>query len=320
MLGLVIGDPGGIGPEVCVKAIAQTWKMGLRNFVMIGSHDVLKRESVLVGLNPPLRVVDSAEQARQTLGDAIPVLDDGSSSGSFPVGGPSAEAGAATHRWIARAIDLAESGGIDGLLVAPVDTTSFDLAGIDWLPQFEPEDCFLLRTTGKLRTIPIAEHVQMKDVPGTVRRERVLQVILLIGEQMRRWGIAQPRIAVAGLNPHCMGEEEAREITPAIQEARSAGFDVTGPVSPDAVFRHGLMGKFDVIVTMYHDQGQIAVKTVGLEDACTIFCGLPYLRVGIPHGSAMDIAGTGTAQHATTLMALKTAASLANGRGLQDWR
>ena len=156
----------------------------------------------------------------------------------------------------------------------------------------------------------------MQEVPQSVRRERVRNVIVLIGEQLKRWGIVQPRIAVAGLNPHCMGEEEGREIAPAIADAKRAGFDVTGPLSPDTVFRLGVLGHYDVIVTMYHDQGQIAVKTVGLEGACTIFVGLPYLRIGIPHGSAMNIAGTGTAQHATTLKAMETAASLASGRGL----
>lgn len=316
LLAIVIGDPGGIGPEVTIKAIADTWRAGLRQFMLVGSLVVLRRAMRQSGIDVPLRAVDSPEAARGLLDTAVPVLDDGTSDSAFPHGKAAAEAGRATHRWILQAIDLAERGRVQGLLIAPVDTSSFELAGIDWVPQFEPEDCFLLRTTGRLRTIPIAEHLPMKEVPASVRRDRVLQVIELIGDQLRQWGVAQPRIAVAGLNPHCMGDEEEAEIAPAIRDARARGFDVTGPVSPDAVFRLGLMGKFDVIVTMYHDQGQIAVKTVGLEDACTIFCGLPYLRIGIPHGSAMDIAGTGTAQHGTALKAFQTAVTLVNGQGL----
>jgi 4-hydroxythreonine-4-phosphate dehydrogenase len=118
------------------------------------------------------------------------------------------------------------------------------------------------------------------------------------------------------LNPHCVGEEEPREIVPAIAEARERGYDVTGPLSPDTVFRRALHGEFDVVVAMYHDQGQIAIKTTGLEEACAIFIGPPYVRVGTPHGSALDIAGQNKAQFGTMLTALNAAAKLAAGLGL----
>jgi 4-phospho-D-threonate 3-dehydrogenase / 4-phospho-D-erythronate 3-dehydrogenase len=315
LLALVIGDPGGIGPEVCIKALGSTELRERADVALIGSLDVLRRAARTCESSLPLEPIATIAGARRSRA-GVAVLDDGSRADAFPIGRPSAESGTATYRWIRRAVELAEAGKLDGLLIAPVDTTSFGLAKVDWLPEFEPDDCFLLRMTGTLRTIPIAEHVQMKDVPATVRRELVERVIVLIGRQLRTWGTAAPRIAVAGLNPHCAGEEEPAEIVPAIAAARAAGFDVTGPLSPDTIFRGGLLGKYDVIVTMYHDQGQIAVKTVGLEEACTIFVGLPYLRIGIPHGSAMDIAGTGTAQHNTTLKALLTAASLASGGGI----
>jgi 4-hydroxythreonine-4-phosphate dehydrogenase len=149
-----------------------------------------------------------------------------------------------------------------------------------------------------------------------VTEANVLHVIALIGDQMRRWGFASPRIAVAGLNPHANGSEDAEQIAPAVVAARARGFDVVGPLSPDTVFRAGVQGRYDVIVTMYHDQGQIAVKTFGLEQAATVFVGLPYVRVGIPHGSAFDVAGTGRAQHGTALTAMLTAARLAAGSEL----
>jgi 4-hydroxy-L-threonine phosphate dehydrogenase PdxA len=156
----------------------------------------------------------------------------------------------------------------------------------------------------------------IRDIPAMVKKDHVLHVITLVGEQMKRWGFTAPKIAVAGLNPHCAGEEDAGEVAPAVAAAQVLGFDVTGPLSPDTVFRAGITGRYDVVVTMYHDQGQIAVKTFGLENACAVFVGLPYVRVGIPHGSAMDIAGTGTAQHGTALMAMKTAAELAGANAL----
>ena len=179
-----------------------------------------------------------------------------------------------------------------------------------------PPDTFLLRTSGKLRFIPIGEHVMIRDIPDTVTKANVLHVIKLIGDHLKRWGVANPRIAVAGLNPHAAGTEDAEQIAPAVAEARTLGLDVTGPLSPDTVFRRALHGEFDVVVAMYHDQGQIAIKTTGLEEACAIFIGLPYVRVGTPHGSALDIAGQNKAQHQTMLTALNAAASLASGAGL----
>jgi len=158
--------------------------------------------------------------------------------------------------------------------------------------------------------------VMMRDVPAMVTKENVLHVITLVGTQLRQWGVPAPRIAVAGLNPHAMGVEDSAEIAPAVAAAREQGFDVTGPLSPDAVFRQASQGQFDVVVAMYHDQGQIAIKTSGLSEACAIFVGLPYVRVGVPHGSAFDIAGKGIANPGTMLTALNTACSLASGGGL----
>jgi 4-phospho-D-threonate 3-dehydrogenase / 4-phospho-D-erythronate 3-dehydrogenase len=243
------------------------------------------------------------------------VLDDGALDRSmYTIGSPSEGGGRATYGWIQQAIAAAERGDLEGIIIAPIDRASFRLAGImGATEEMHPPGTFLLRMTGKLRTMPIAEHVMIRDVPDMVKKDHVLHVITLVGEQLRHWGFAAPKIAVAGLNPHCAGPEDRAEIAPAVLAAKERGFDVTGPLSPDTVFRGGITGKFDVVVTMYHDQGQIAVKTFGLENACAVFVGLPYVRVGIPHGSAMDIAGTGTAQHGTALMALKTAAELAKG-------
>ena len=172
-----------------------------------------------------------------------------------------------------------------------------------------------LRCSGNLRYVPIGEHVLIRDVPPSVTKDNVAGVIRLVGNQLERWGMKAPRIAVAGLNPHCAGSEDRDEIAPAVELTRAEGFDVTGPLSPDTVFRRALHGQFDVVVAMYHDQGQIAIKTTGLEEACAIFIGLPYVRVGVPHGSAMDIAGKGIAKPGTVLTALKTASRLINGEG-----
>jgi 4-hydroxythreonine-4-phosphate dehydrogenase len=137
----------------------------------------------------------------------------------------------------------------------------------------------------------------------------------MLDANLRKWGLKKPRIAVAGLNPHALFEEDREEIAPAVKAARSQGIDASGPVAPDSVFRMTLEGRYDAVVTMYHDQGQIALKTAAFEGACTIYMGLPYVLLNVPHGSAFDIAGKGVAQHRSMLAAMKTAAALAAGRG-----
>jgi 4-hydroxythreonine-4-phosphate dehydrogenase len=181
-------------------------------------------------------------------------------------------------------------------------------------PDFEPPDTFQLRLSGALRVVPITEHIRTREIVSYVKQDRILKLIGLLDAQLRQWGIADPRIGVAGVNPHAAYEEEKEEIAPAVAAARAGGVRADGPVSPDSVFRMALEGRFDAVVTMFHDQGQIAVKTVGFAGACTVFLGLPYIRIGIPHGTAVEIAGNGKAQHFSMLAAIRTAAALADGR------
>ena len=318
LLAVAIGDPSGVGTEIAVKALATGEPQRRSRVMLIGNHDGIVHTARTSGLDVHFARVAGPAEARAVNAATIPVFDDGSvTMRDYTIGQPSAAGGRATAGWIDRAVNWAEAGSIDGFIIAPVDSSSFKLAGYAKSPpSMHPPNTFLLRMSGKLRFIPIGEHVMMRDIPAMVTTANVLHVIFLIGATLQRWGVAAPRIAVAGLNPHAAGAEDADEIAPAVAEARARGLDVTGPLSPDTVFRRALHGEFDVVVAMYHDQGQIAIKTTGLEEACAIFIGLPYVRVGTPHGSAFDIAGQDKAQHGTMLTALNAAASLASGGGL----
>jgi 4-phospho-D-threonate 3-dehydrogenase / 4-phospho-D-erythronate 3-dehydrogenase len=313
----VIGDPAGIGPEICMKALATGEPQQFADMLLLGNLDALEHAAQVCGIDTRFVVVTEPAHARGVR-DAIAVLDDGRLKPSdYTLGQASAAAGMATWERIKDVVRYSQAGALDGMIVAPIDRASWKLAGITGVTdEMHPPGTYLLRATGKLRTMPIGEHVLMREVPAMVTRENVRAALLFLGDQLKRWGFDPPKIGVAGLNPHCAGEEDRDEIAPAIADAREAGIDAIGPISPDAIFRQGLAGRYDAILTMYHDQGQIAVKTVGLESAATIFVGLPYVRVGVPHGSAFDIAGTGTAQHTTMLTAMTTAASLASGRGI----
>ncbi len=312
----VIGDPCGVGPEVVLKALATGEPAAISRPLLIGSLAALEKTRAACGIDIALRAVPDIAAARFEAG-VIDVLDD------FPLdpaeivfSRASPACGEAVLHWLDRAERLGRAGAVQATIMAPVDSTALRLTGrLKELDDLQPAGTWLLRVSDGLRVVPIAEHVLMRDVPATVTRGNVLALLRLLGDTLERYGLAQPRIAVAGLNPHAMGPEEREQIAPAVEQARAEGIDARGPVSPDAVFRQCIEGRHDAVISMYHDQGQIAVKTAVFEGACSIYIGLPYVHLSIPHGSAYDIAGKGVAQHRSMLAAMLTAAALAGGRG-----
>ena len=311
----MIGDPAGIGPEVCVKAVASgelDGRVPPRSDRRACRGEARRRSQRHPrARGPRLRSRGDPRRTR----DAIRVLDPGDlSAGDYTVGQPSAAAGRAVVEWIRLGERLGAQRKIDGLVLGPVDSSSLKLSGVvKDIDELQPPGTFMFRISGSLRAVPITEHIRMRDIVATVTPERIVPVIRMLDENLRRWGIAKPRIAVAGLNPHAMFEEDREQVAPAVAEAKRLGIDATGPISPDSVFRMVLEGRYDAVVTMYHDQGQIAVKTTAFEGACTIYMGLPFVMLNVPHGTAFDIAGQGKAQHKSILAAMKTAAALASG-------
>ena len=312
----VIGDPCGVGPEVVLKALVTGQPQPTSRPLLIGSLAALQKTRAACGIDIALRAVADIADARYEPG-VIDVLDDVPlDPAEIVFSRASAACGEAVLHWLETAERLGRAGAVQASIMAPVDSTAIRLTGkLKELDDLQPAGTWLLRVSGALRVVPIAEHVLMRDVPATVTKDHVLTLLRLLNDTLRRFGLAQPRIAVAGLNPHAMGPEDREQIAPAVQQARAEGIVATGPVSPDAVFRQCIEGRHDAVISMYHDQGQIAVKTAVFKGACSIYIGLPYVHLSIPHGSAYDIAGQGTAQHKSMLAAMLTAAALAGGRG-----
>jgi len=312
-IGVMIGDPGGIGPEVCVRALASGQPQKHGQIVLIGSAEVLRRAAKVTGVDLPVRVVASPDDAATTKG--ISVIDPEAEAGAaFEIGKPSAESGRATKAWIDRAEQLSREGALDGWIMAPVDTSSMRLGKVVHdLDDLQPEGTFMFRMSGPLRVVPIAEHLPMREVAASVTAERIAHLARLTRDNLVRWGMAEPRLAVAALNPHGMFEEDREIIAPAVAALRGEGLNITGPVSPDAVFRQCIEGRYDAVISMYHDQGQIALKTAAFAGACTVYLGLPYVQMSVPHGTAFDIAGKGIAQPESMIAAMTTALSLAGG-------
>lgn len=312
----VIGDPCGVGPEVVLKALASGQPQALSRPLLIGSLAALEKTRAACGIDIALRAVDDIADARYEAG-IIDVLDQVPlDPAQIVFSRASAACGEAVLHWLDTAERLGRAGAVQASIMAPIDSTAIRLTGkLKELDDLQPAGTYLLRVSGALRVVPIAEHVLMRDVPATVTQDHVLALLRLLNDTLKRFGLAQPRIAVAGLNPHAMGPEDREQIAPAVEQARVEGIVASGPISPDAVFRQCIEGRHDAVISMYHDQGQIAVKTAVFEGACSIYIGLPYVHLSIPHGSAYDIAGKGMAQHRSMLSAMLTAAALAAGRG-----
>jgi 4-hydroxythreonine-4-phosphate dehydrogenase len=316
VIGMMIGDPAGIGPEVCVRAATAGELAGLCRPVLIGDIGVVRRAAGICGVDIRFEAVTDPAQVLRA--GTIGVVD----PGGFDVaacrfGEASAASGNAVLSWIELGESLGRQGQLQGLVMGPVESASLKATGrIHDIDQLQPPDTFMLRMSGKLRVVPLTEHVPLTEAIAAATPERVFQVIELVDATLKRWGFAAPRIAVAGINPHAMFPQDQERIAPAVEQARARGIDARGPLVPDAVFRQCLAGQWDVVVTMFHDQGQIAIKTVGFEGACTVYVGLPFVMLNVPHGSAYDIAGTGVAQHRSMLNAVRTAALLASGQPL----
>lgn len=315
VIAAMIGDPAGIGPEVAVKAIASGELDCLCRPVLIGDLAVVQRAVDVSGVTRPVQAVSAIEALTEDA-SAIRVLDPGGGDVSAcEYGKPSAAAGRAVLHWSRAATELGRAGRIQGLVMGPRNSTSLKMAGDTSMPGTPAPGTYMLRMSGKLRVVPLTEHLRLIDAVAAVTPEKVFDVVRLLHDNLVKWGIAQPRIGIAGINPHAMFDEDRERIGPAVEEARRQGIDASGPLVPDAVFRQTLEGKYDAVVTMYHDQGQIAIKTAGFEGACTVNIGLPFVRISVPHGTAFDIAGKGVARHGSMLRAMKTAAQLAAGKG-----
>lgn len=309
----MIGDPCGIGPEIVVKALAEA--SAPVHHLLLGDARAVAAAVALAKAPFAVRPISALEQARFEPG-CLDVLDPGTlDPRDVTVGRVSAGCGRAVTEWWGTATGLARAGRVAAIVKAPVNGEAIRLAGAPAQPGVEPGRTFLLLVTGPLRVVHLTDHIPLREVFGHLRQDRVLDLIRMTHESLRRWGIARPRIGVAGINPHACGDEEKQEIAPAIEAARAAGIDAQGPVPPDSLFRQCVEGEYHCVIAHYHDQGHIAVKTWRFEGNCAVLLGEPFLRLSVAHGTAFDIAGQGRADHRSMASAINTAAALAAGQG-----
>jgi 4-hydroxythreonine-4-phosphate dehydrogenase len=321
-VGITIGDPAGIGPEITLKAAREPEVLEACSPFILGDASEIQRQARSLGLGGDLIVLDPETLDRFELAQSPAILDTDTLDEPAPCGFVSAAAGRAAIAAIETGVKLCLSRKLDALATAPVNKQSLKLAGSPFPGHTEMlaslcgvDQSLMCFFAGDLRVFLLTVHCSLADAIAQITRDRVARAIRLADRELRRFGTAAPRIAVAGLNPHAgegglLGSEEIREIIPAIRECRLNDIDVKGPFPADTLFARAWRGEFDAVAACYHDQGLIAVKCLAFGEAVNVTLGLPIIRTSVDHGTAFDIAGRGVANHRSLVEAVKLAARL----------
>ena len=319
-IAITMGDPCGIGPEIIAKLYTDA--APLPATLVLGDEGIIKRAIQLLDLPLAVRVIESPEDFRSAPG-TLNVISLSRLPEDLPFGQLDARAGKAAFDYIRAGIDLALQRRIRALVTAPINKEALRLADIHYpghteiLADFSgTKDFAMMLMNDDLRVILVTIHVSLREAIEQLTIEHELVIIRLAYQAMTQLGIAQPRIAVAGLNPHAgehglFGSEDETILKPAIQQAQAEGIQASGPWPGDTVFMNARQGRFDIVVAQYHDQGLIPVKYLGVDEGVNVTVGLPFVRTSVDHGTAFDIAGMGKASHASLRVAVEQAAIFA---------
>lgn len=323
LIAVTLGDPAGVGPEIVTKTFADPAFFEENRAVVVGDEKILKRAVDLLELELELNPVSSPGEGRFERGfvDLIPASD---LPEDLSFGELDARAGAAAFEYVRRATGLALEGEVQAVCTAPLNKEAMHLGGHKYPGHTEilaeltdTRDYAMVLVAEDLRVIHVSTHVSLREAIERVQPERELAVIRLAQAALQKLGVSDPKIAVAGVNPHAgenglFGEEDAERIRPAVETAREEGIEVSGPWAADTIFSRARKGEFDMVVVQYHDQGHVPIKLLGFESGVNVTVGLPFFRTSVDHGTAFDIAGTGKADHTSLRTALDLARLLAD--------
>lgn len=320
LIAISLGDPGGIGPEITARVLADPGITAACTPIVFGARNVWSRACAVTGLPNQLAVIARPAEAR---GPSLIECDD-TPLEALPAGQATGAAGLAQTRYLVRAVDELTSGGVAGLCTAPVNKAAVHAAGLPFTghteylqERFHVPRVVMLMAGERLRVALATMHVAVRDVAAALRREELVEIGLLVASELReRFGIATPRLAVCGLNPHAgeegqFGDEEQRIIAPAIADLRARGVTADGPFPADGLFPRVLESRFDAVLAMFHDQGLIPFKMLEFHTGVNVTLGLPRPRTSPDHGVAYDIAGQGRADPRSMAAALRLCTRLA---------
>ncbi|MBD8071151.1 4-hydroxythreonine-4-phosphate dehydrogenase PdxA [Bacillus sp. PS06] len=326
VIGITMGDPAGVGPEIILKSLNHEEVYGQCQPFVIGDAKILDRAQAYVNTNLEIVKITDMDNLKTEFGK-VHVLDLDLVPADLPIGQVSAEAGHAAFEFLRTAIELANEKKIDAICTAPLNKEALHKGGHLYPGHTEilaeltnTEDFSMMLSAPNLKVIHVTTHVGILDAVKMINPDRVYKVIQLADETLKKAGYTNPKIAVCGINPHAgenglfgYGEEEEKVI-PAVEKAQQEGIDVVGPLPADTLFFRTVRGDFDIVVAMYHDQGHGPVKVLGLDAGVNITVGLPIIRTSVDHGTAFDIAGKGIADEKSLQEAIRQGIELAPKR------
>lgn len=323
IIAVPIGDPAGVGPEIVAKAMVDEKVSAVADCIIIGDKQVMENAIRIVGADLSVHTLEHPEEANFQKG-VLNLIDLGNVDMSeFAFGKVNGMCGKAAYEYIAKSIELANEGKADAVATTPINKESLRAGGINYIGHTEifgaltgTEDPLTMFETNGMRVFFLTRHVSLREMLDMITKERIKDYVKRCLQALEKLGVKDGTMAIAGLNPHSgehglFGWEEVNEITPAVEELQKEGYDVAGPIGADSVFHQAALGKYNSVLSLYHDQGHIATKTLDFEKTIAITNGMPILRTSVDHGTAFDIAGTGKVSAVSMIEAILLAAKYA---------
>lgn len=323
LIAVSLGDPAGIGPEIVARSIADRDLFAITDCIVVGDKKVMENAIRITGENLTVNVVEDPSEGdyRRNILNLIDL--DNIDMDRFEFGKVNAMCGRAAFEYIEKSIQLAMAGKADAVATTPINKESLHAAGISYIGHTEifgaltgTEDPLTMFETNGMRVFFLTRHLSLREMLDRITKDRIIDYAVRCTEALRRLGVTEGTMAIAGLNPHSgehglFGWEEVNEIAPAVEELREMGYQVDGPVPADSVFHQTMLGKYNSVLSLYHDQGHIATKTLDFDRTISITNGMPILRTSVDHGTAFDIAGKGIAGAISMKEAIRLAARYA---------
>ena len=322
LIGVPMGDPAGVGAEITVKSLMSDKVKDVADVIVVGDKEVLAQALKVCGLTAELNCVDDPADGRYEDG-VINVIDlDNIDMASLQMGKVQAMCGKAAFEYIEKCVELAMTHKIDAIATTPINKEALRAAHVNYIGHTEilgalshSRDPLTMFEVDGLRVFFLTRHMSLREACDAVKKDRVLEYIRRCTKALQQLGV-EGKMAVAGLNPHSgehglFGWEEVKEIAPAVAQAQQEGYDVVGPIGPDSVFHQALQGRYQAVLSLYHDQGHIATKTYDFERTIAVTLDMPFLRTSVDHGTAFDIAGKGIVSDISMIEAIRLAAKYA---------
>ncbi|MBF1351563.1 MAG: 4-hydroxythreonine-4-phosphate dehydrogenase PdxA [Mogibacterium diversum] len=323
IIAVTMGDPAGIGPEIVAKSIADKATFDVARCIVIGDKKVMEKAIEIVGADLKVNVVESPADGDYSYGVLNMIDLDNIDMSRFEYGKINAMCGQAAFDYIKKSIEITMDKQADAVATTPINKESLHAAEVDFIGHTEifgaltgTADPLTMFETNGLRVFFLTRHKSLRDMLDDIKKDRIIDYVERCTDALRRLGVKEGTMAVAGLNPHSgehglFGWEEVKEIAPAVEELKERGFNVAGPVPADSVFHQAAQGRFNSVLSLYHDQGHIATKTLDFDRTISITNGMPILRTSVDHGTAFDIAGKGIAGAVSMEEAIRLAAKYA---------